>query len=117
MALVRTADRSEPACGSVRFIVPDHSPLTSFGRKRFFSSSDACALIASIAPAVSRGQRAKDMLAEVHISTAAAQAVPAIVDEPAVRRGKPVGRGHPALGQGRAPLVTWLVQRREHFAG
>ena len=29
---VRTAARSEPACGSVRFIVPVHSPATIFGR-------------------------------------------------------------------------------------
>jgi len=34
-ALVRTADKSEPACGSVRFIVPAHSPLTSFGINGF----------------------------------------------------------------------------------
>jgi hypothetical protein len=28
-----------PACGSVRFIVPVHSPLTIFGRKRSFWAS------------------------------------------------------------------------------
>ena len=31
-ARVRTAPTSEPACGSVRFMVPVHSPATSFGR-------------------------------------------------------------------------------------
>ena len=31
-ARVRTAARSEPACGSVRFIVPVHSPVTMLGR-------------------------------------------------------------------------------------
>ena len=31
-ARVRTAARSEPACGSVRFIVPVHLPATIFGR-------------------------------------------------------------------------------------
>ena len=31
-ARVRRAPRSEPACGSVRFIVPVHSPETSFPR-------------------------------------------------------------------------------------
>ena len=31
-ALVAIAPRSEPACGSVRFIVPVHSPEISFGR-------------------------------------------------------------------------------------
>ncbi len=30
-ARVRTRARSEPACGSVRFIVPVHSPEISFG--------------------------------------------------------------------------------------
>lgn len=32
VAVVRSAPTSEPACGSVRFIVPDHSPLTTRGR-------------------------------------------------------------------------------------
>jgi alkylation response protein AidB-like acyl-CoA dehydrogenase len=40
-ARVRTAERSEPACGPVRFMVPVHSPATIFGRKRCLSSSDA----------------------------------------------------------------------------
>ena len=31
-ARVRSAPRSEPACGSVRFIVPVHSPETSLPR-------------------------------------------------------------------------------------
>jgi hypothetical protein len=31
-AFERSAPTSEPACGSVRFIVPDHSPEVSFGR-------------------------------------------------------------------------------------
>ena len=31
-ALVVSAPTSEPACGSVRFIVPVHSPVTIFGR-------------------------------------------------------------------------------------
>ena len=31
-ALVVSAPTSEPACGSVRFMVPDHSPEISFGR-------------------------------------------------------------------------------------
>ena len=32
VAVVRSAPTSLPACGSVRFIVAGHSPLTSFGR-------------------------------------------------------------------------------------
>ena len=31
--------RSEPACGSVRFMVPVHLPLTSLGRYFFFCAS------------------------------------------------------------------------------
>ena len=31
-ALVRSRPRSVPQCGSVRHIVPVHSPLVSFGR-------------------------------------------------------------------------------------
>ena len=31
-ALVVRAPTSDPACGSVRFIVPVHSPVTIFGR-------------------------------------------------------------------------------------
>ncbi len=31
-ALVRMRPRSVPQCGSVKFIVPDHSPLIIFGR-------------------------------------------------------------------------------------
>ena len=31
-AFVVSAPTSEPACGSVRFIVPVHSPVTIFGR-------------------------------------------------------------------------------------
>jgi len=31
-ARVRTRDRSDPACGSVRFIVPVHLPSIIFGR-------------------------------------------------------------------------------------
>ena len=31
-ALVRTCPRSLPACGSVRHMVPSHSPLTSWAR-------------------------------------------------------------------------------------
>ncbi len=31
-ALARSAPTSDPACGSVRFIVPDQRPAISFGR-------------------------------------------------------------------------------------
>ena len=46
-ALVRSSPRSVPQCGSVRHMVPVHSPLTSLGRKVFFCSSVPCACSAS----------------------------------------------------------------------
>lgn len=42
-ALVRRMPRSVPQCGSVRHIVPVHSPDTSFGRYCFCSSGAPCA--------------------------------------------------------------------------
>jgi hypothetical protein len=71
-AFVRTAARSDPACGSVRFIVPVHSPLTIFGRYVFFNASDPFISIASIAPPVSIGHSSNAMLAAFHISSIAA---------------------------------------------
>ena len=49
-AFVRSAPTSEPACGSVRFIVPDHSPEVSFGRYRALIASLAWCSSASICP-------------------------------------------------------------------
>ena len=71
-AFVRIAARSEPACGSVRFIVPVHSPATIFGRYACFSASEPLSSIASIAPAVSIGQSSKAMFDAFHISSTAA---------------------------------------------
>ena len=68
-ARVRTAARSEPACGSVRFMVPVHSPDTIFGRYVRFCRSEPLRWIASIAPRVSMGQSAKAMFAPFHISS------------------------------------------------
>ncbi len=65
------AERSEPACGSVRFIVPVHSPATILGRKRCLSSSDAWCASASTAPMVSIWQSEKARLADFHISATA----------------------------------------------
>ncbi len=63
------AARSEPACGSVRFMVPVQAPSTIFGRKVCFSASEPAVSSASIAPWVSSGQSENDMLAETHISS------------------------------------------------
>ena len=47
----------------------------------------------------------------------AAEAVPAVLDKPAVCRRKPVGRDDPVLCQRSALLVTGLVERRQYIAG
>ena len=57
---MRNAPTSEPACGSVRFIVPDHSPELSLGKNIFFISSFAWVSIASICPCVINGLSARD---------------------------------------------------------
>lgn len=63
--------RSEPACGSVRFIVPIHSPETSLARYFCFSSVETCRCNVSTAPMVKVGPMPKAMEAEFHISKAA----------------------------------------------
>ncbi len=50
--LVATAPTSEPAPGSVRPMVPPHSPEYILGRKRSFSTSEALCWITVQAPAV-----------------------------------------------------------------
>ena len=65
------APRSEPAWGSVRFIVPVHSPDTSLGRNTAFCRSVPWVLRASIAARVSIGQRPNAMLAPWIISNTA----------------------------------------------
>ena len=77
--MARSAPTSEPAAGSVRFMVPVHSPATSFSAKVAFCASVPCAWINSTAPWVNSGQSASDMLAPFHISpsaTATAQGSP-----------------------------------------
>src|ERR1700704_5752773 len=75
MARARTAERSEPACGSVRFMVPVHLPLTRFGRYVSFCASDPWRINDATTPAVSIGQRQNDMLAEFHISDVCAEMI------------------------------------------
>ena len=61
---VRTSARSLPACGSVRFIVPVHSPAIMLRQiDRCLSSSEPAVSSASIAPSVSSGHSAKLRLA------------------------------------------------------
>ena len=71
VARVVSAPTSEPAPGSVRFIAPDHSPVTSFGRYAAFMASSPCASMASMAPWVSISPSANAMFAACHISASA----------------------------------------------
>ena len=50
VAVVDTCARSEPQCGSVRHIVPDHSPDTRRGRYFACSASLPCASSVLMAP-------------------------------------------------------------------
>ena len=70
-AMVRMAPRSEPAWGSVRCMVPVHSPEISLGRNIAFCRSVPCACSASMAAGVRVGHRAKAMLAALTISNTA----------------------------------------------
>ena len=68
IAFVRNMPRSVPQCGSVRFIVPVHSPVTSFGRYCCFCSSLACVWIAAYAPCDRPGYMPNAMFADDTIS-------------------------------------------------
>ena len=68
-ALVRRMPRSVPECGSVRHMVPLHSPLYSLGRYWDLSSSEAWASTARQAPLVSAGYRANEEQALCIISS------------------------------------------------
>ncbi len=74
-ARVRTCARSEPACGSVKFIVPVQLPSISRGRYLSFCSSEPATSNASIAPSVSSGQSANDRFAACIISMHAAPTI------------------------------------------
>ncbi len=67
-ARVRTIARSEPACDSVRFIVPVHSPEISLGTYNCFCSSVPAVSNASMAPSVSSGHKANDIFDAFNIS-------------------------------------------------
>src|SRR5438270_1135574 len=67
-ARVRTSDRSDPACGSVRFIVPVHLPSIILGRYACFRASEPRSSKASTAPWVRSGQSEKLKFELFHIS-------------------------------------------------
>ena len=68
VALVDTWARSLPQCGSVRHIVPVHSPVTSLGRYLSLSSGEPCSAIVLKAPCDSPGNRVQVKLAVASIS-------------------------------------------------
>ena len=70
-ARVRTCARSEPAWGSVRSIVPVHSPLIIFGRNSFFWTGEPDNSSACTAPCVSMGHNLKARFAEAQNSCTA----------------------------------------------
>ena len=65
---MRTRARSLPACGSVRFIVPVHSPEVIRGIQAACCSGVPATSSASIAPSVSSGHSARLKLALLLIS-------------------------------------------------
>src|SRR5690606_8112965 len=67
-AFVRSRPRSVPQCGSVRHIVPVHSPETNFGMYSAFCSGVPCACRQSYAPCVRPGYIAQAWLPEFIIS-------------------------------------------------
>jgi hypothetical protein len=63
-----SAPTSEPACGSVRFMVPVHSPLISLGRYSSLIASLAWCSSASIWPWLINGANCSDRQAAAIIS-------------------------------------------------
>ena len=129
-ARVRSAPRSEPACGSVRFIVPVHSPEISLGEVEPLLLGRAVMLRGVDRALVSSGQSAKPMLADFHISaTAVASAsgrpwppysgsngsgVPAALDILRVGLAEARRRAHDAVLERAPTLVADAVERRQH---
>ncbi|MFO1394823.1 MAG: hypothetical protein U1F09_13750 [Steroidobacteraceae bacterium] len=68
-------DRSEPACGSVRHMVPAHWPDTIFSRNVALSASVPWRSIARIAPCDSSGHSANETFDAAHISSHATDSV------------------------------------------
>ncbi len=83
VAVVRMAPRSVPASGSVRFIVPVHSPETSLVRYVSRMLSDAAASSAWTCPAVSSEQSANAAFEAFQISPSPARTAPGRPSPPA----------------------------------
>ena len=71
-ALVLIVAKSVPDCGSVKFIVPVHSPELNLGKYVFFSSSVPTKVKASINPWVNKLHRENDKFAPCQYSLIAA---------------------------------------------
>ena len=72
VAVERNAPTSDPACGSVRFIVPVHSPVASLGKYSACCSGEPWCISDSIAPTVNVGASAKPIFAVPSVSSTAA---------------------------------------------
>src|SRR3546814_8028101 len=70
VALARSAPRSLPACGSVRFIVPDQAPLTRCGRYLAFCAALPWCSSASIAPTERSEEHTSELQSLMRISYA-----------------------------------------------
>src|SRR5262249_8833931 len=130
-ARVRTAPRSEPACGSVSTMVPVQSPRTICGREVWRCHGEPHSSRACTAPWVSIGHSLKDRLAEAQNSATAVLSTrgtpgPAVLGQRAERRPAAghellvgvaeTGRGDDALGSPAHPLgVAGAVERVEHL--
>ena len=93
-AFVVIVPRSDPDWGSLRFIVPVHSPETSFGKNLSFCSWLPWKFIAEIAPALKPGAKPKAKLAVPRISKVPPDNVIGIPPPP-ISEGKDI-EAHPA---------------------
>ena len=91
---MRTAARSDPAWGSVKFMVPIHSPLISFDKYKRRCSSVPCRVNANTALRVSMGPKKNAMLAPFQISDTGCARTCGNPCPP--NAGSPCSAGHPA---------------------
>ena len=68
IALLRNKPKSVPQCGSVKHMVPVHSPVVSLGKYNALISSVPCSCKHSYAPWLKPGYIVHAMLAELSVS-------------------------------------------------
>src|ERR671919_2939857 len=106
-ALVVRAPTSDPAWGSVRFMVPVHSPVTILGRRVSRWASEPYCSSMSMAPCVRNGHSEKAMLAAVSISWMAT----------ATSHGKPPPPNSAGNGTAAQPPSTYWREGRGEAPG